>query len=165
MACGCAYQKTSRPSLFRSNRLSTAHLPQLLALSLEERRYLVVVGRIRQGCLYWTPRIGLQLLQRLQNNLRLSLRCAHNRGMYYQAGPGLILAEYKGARAQYCYFLAVRRTKRRPLPLAGAAASRVTAADSVMDLGSVSLGIRAFFLPSVMYGPNGPLTMDIPLFH
>ena len=50
------------------------------------------------------------------------------------------------------YFLRVRGA-RRALPLAGASAISFLASASVMAFGSVSLGILAFFLPSVMYGP------------
>jgi hypothetical protein len=50
------------------------------------------------------------------------------------------------------YFFAVGRLRkvRLLLPLAGAAAKRAFASASVMVAGLVSLGILAFFLPSVM---------------
>src|SRR4051812_47288700 len=52
------------------------------------------------------------------------------------------------------YFLAARFLKLRFL--AGAFASKSLAISSVIVVGSTSLAIRAFFLPSVMYGPYGP---------
>jgi hypothetical protein len=49
--------------------------------------------------------------------------------------------------------------------LAGALAMSSFASASVILTGSVAFGIRAFFLPSVTYGPYGPLTIWMPLLN
>src|SRR5260370_30002717 len=59
-----------------------------------------------------------------------------------------------------CYADCLRRRKDLFL---GAASSNFLASASESFSGAVPLGMRAFFLPSVTYGPYGPLAILIPL--